>query len=234
VFPVSGVLGSGDRACSLPTKRWRLASPGPYQCPRSGSGTQETREIIGWYPQIRLPLCLHGYDNPLIQAHDPRSGATGPGPRFGCLRTIDGGMRRQQQRSLVGNLRWFIHRKGFDIGVPVLPRQARRHAAEWSKRGAAALGCRWRCTTVRWGSAIWRRRLRQQLEFPEGAEGVRQPPTEGCGRRKWSEQLGVCLLQQLHEAAWRHGAGVRCRSLGHHPDHNRHHQRGIPGSVVRL
>ena len=55
--PNSGLL-IGDGAGAIDLAR-------AISMPEVGSGTQETRGITGWNPQIQLSLCLHGYYNPL-------------------------------------------------------------------------------------------------------------------------------------------------------------------------
>src|SRR5664280_9138 len=172
-------------------RRWESLPSEAMHRPGAGIGTQETREITEWNPQIQLPVCLHGYDNPHSEALPGRSDATRTHTRIGYLRCPDGRVWRQQ-RCLVFSFQWFFHRKELDIGIPVLPRQAWRHVAEGRSWWGTSFGRLQRDSPVRrgssrrrwWESSVWSRWLRGQLQFPEGHPGVREPPTQGCRRRK--------------------------------------------------
>ncbi len=238
---MSGAGGPGHRDCSSATERRPRTVPGQCQRPMSRPDTQETREIAGWNPQIRLPLCLHGYNDPHSQAQDRRSDATGPGPRIGRLQCAHGGMWRQQ-RCLVVIFRWVVHRKGLDIGIPVLPGQAWGHVAEGGEWWRTSLGWIQRDAPVRrgspgwsrWESTVWSWRLWRKLQVPEGHPGVRESPAQGRGWWGRCEQHGVRLVSELHEAARSHHRELQPGIIQHHGDHHRHHERCVPSGLYCL
>ena len=147
-----------------------MLPPGAMQRPGVGIGTQETREITEWNPQIRLPVCLHGYDYPPEEALIDRSDATGPHTRIGWLRRPGGGVR-WQQRCLVDNFAGLNHLEGLDVGIPVLSRQAGRHIAEGGSWWGCSFGRLQRDSTIRWSSScrrwwepsVWSRRYRAAI-----------------------------------------------------------------------
>ena len=226
---------TGHRDCPASRERRPRTMPGRCQRPMSHPDTQETREIAGWNPQIRLPLCLDGYNDSLSQAQIRRPDATGPGPRIGRLQCAHGGMWRQQ-RCVVVIFRWVVHGKGLDIGIPGLPEQAWRHLAEGGEWWWASLWWIQRNAPIRrgspswgrWKSSVWSRRLWRQLQVPEGHPGVRKSPAQGRGWWSRREQHGVRLLSELHDAARSHYRELQPRIIQHHGDHHRHDQFRLP------